>query len=643
MLLGKGQFWLAGDALMALAPQAEGPKCPPPTALIRQGEFAQVLETIFRGSLRAGVAITIRAALHPRPPFRVDSSAPGAEVQVRLQLLKRAVLRVCTHAAGAIECWQSRDGTCPRRRAVRSEAEALLARALPDDAASGRLLALSDPAVTRSVALAAVGAEGESLGEQGDIGAELRELEHRGELMVEVLVLAWAATVGECTSPSAAVPEIQRMAASLRAVPNAAAVVSLMDALVPRASPGGGAGRFHRRRYVLTELLDAAEARDLAVGAHSTGSDNATGKAAVPGVGLLVTRSLLGESLAELRAEQLAVVMSAGGINTALARLCVRTADEGDNRGAVLHARFILAQWAERGDSVAGAQRMWQALVSPSLVCAARAEGAREFGDRLVWEAFVAVPSAGTAAVLPEARRSEASRKLLQDLEARGREVCSEAEAFGALSVLGETALALPLLTKACARAPLPLLANEVTRALRTKGTMAFAETALGGSTQANTGRSSSATWLAQVADTLDRELAGRSGEADRMRLSVLRAAAVIDPGKTHSLLVAHARGVLSRVTAGAGAVPNASPGHGRSPAKGAAKLGTDERQEFIEWLKALKSVRRISLQRLAPRVGRGLTASEARAHCGTVLGFKTETQVFAGVPHSSECDPSQL
>ncbi|KAJ1493004.1 hypothetical protein T484DRAFT_1879923, partial [Baffinella frigidus] len=573
MLLSKGKFAMAADAVMTLAPSAKASDGEP--AYLRQAEFAQVLEAVWRGSLTAGVALTLRAALHPLLPFRTDSAAEGAGVLVRLQLLKRAVLRVCTHAGPAVESWQSRDGSSAERREISQQAAALLDKALPASAGGGRSVASVDANVMRSMALEVVGEADAGLSGPSDPASDIMVLAKRGPLMVEVLVLAWAAVAGEDvkweTSKSHIPPigqELQRMAASLRAIPNAAALVSLTNALHPISAVlpilPGDAKPFTRRKFVLQDLLDVAKARDLTTGDGS------------PGCGLLLTSALSPETLAELRCEELSGVGAMGGVNGGLARMCVRVAEEGGSKDAVAHARTLLEQWVALGGSrlgnIAGDKRIWRSLVSPTLKRAALEVGAEDLAEQLVCEAFAAVPSAATAGALPWESRSEARAKLEAELSSRGKEACGDVEAFGALSVLGEPSTALSFFTKACLRERPELLVEEAVQALRVMGLGAFKPVTVWGPAAGVLGGGS---WVGRVVEILEREVKSSAAEREKFVLCLLRAAASVDPGEAHPLLLVHAHAVLARFAPGeSGAV--------RPPS-------SEERNAFVEWVKHLR------------------------------------------------------
>jgi hypothetical protein len=307
---------------------------------------------------------------------------------------------------------------------------------------------------------------------------------------------------------------------------------------------------------------------------------------------VLLTRALSHDALAELREDDLS---GSASVNAALARFCLRQAQEGCCDEALKHLRVIL-QCVDRkrgaanklflasvsgSDALEGSEAFWAYVFR--LIPFAERKGDGSLVQHLVRACAARVPCAATAAALAR-HPPDASVFDVQKAVAGGSGLSSLPYplAFGYYAVLGFKETAIKELQQACRRLPKPLLFREAETLIRALGPLALEPSPLaGGVTPGAATLGGARTWVESIVESISLKLVGCGGFLE-MEIAVLehilQVAASIEPAAVVWQLQQQVEQVAGKVER-------------ECASKLSAERMGEMRAQFVAWLAALKRV----------------------------------------------------
>jgi hypothetical protein len=368
---------------------------------------------------------------------------------------------------------------------------------------------------------------------------------------------------------------------------HAGGLVSLINSLHPKMLPGGEVRR--RRRDVLGDLLKHVSAKAAPGEAQPCGHvglggwvpESARADSAVSSEWTLTT-VLDAECLTELRSDDL---RGSASVNVALARFCLRQAQEGCSEEALVQTRSLLKSVQEH-QSEGKKSKIESSL--PGMFWAMLfqltpyADHDKSLQQDLVLACFRCAPNAATASALVQLPPEQSVLDMRSHVSA-GIGPSSQAFplAFGCYAILGFRESAMQALALQCRRLSKTAILSEAEAIIRALGPLAFE--ALPGYT-ADQGSSSSdsqpTTWFANIIETISTRMTDCRGfmEMETAVVSLLQAGALVEPAGVLPMLQKHVEQVVSKILY-----------------ECSKRLSTERMQEirsaFVKWLRVLKEI----------------------------------------------------
>ena len=396
----------------------------------------------------------------------------------------------------------------------------------------------------------------------------------------QICIQSFARIHGRKDSPLCT--ELERMSGFLvLTLGHAGGLVSLINSLHPKMLPSGEVRR--RRRDVLGDLLKHVSAKAAPGEAQPCGHvglggwvpDSARADSAGSSEWTLTT-ALDAECLTELRSDDL---RGSASINVALARFCLRQAQEGCTEEALVQTRSLLKSVRERSKIESSLPDMFWAML---FQLTPYVDHDKSLQQDLVLACFRCAPNAATASALVQHPPGESVLDMRSHVSAGiGPSAQAFPLAFGCYAILGFRQSAMQALALQCRRLSKTTILSEAEAIIRALGPLAFE--ALPGYTP-DQGSSSSdsqpTTWFANIIEIISTGMTDCRGfmEMDTAVLGLLQAGALVEPAGILPMLQKHVEQVVSKIL------------HECSK-----RLSTERMQEirsqFVKWLTVLKEI----------------------------------------------------
>jgi len=372
-------------------------------------------------------------------------------------------------------------------------------------------------------------------------------------------------------------------------------LVSLVNTLHPKVLHIGGE-IWRRRRDVLRELLQHSGAceRGVVGGADSLGLGGWVAERVVhkDEFRVVLTAALDCDSLADLRSDDLS---STTAVNVAVARFCLRQAQEGRLDEAFVQARMLLDRAADKHNAAQGKQNASKkASPAPALCDSFYAHlfqlipFAEVAGDKtnivpdLVMACFRSVPCTATAAALvryPGKQTVQEMRKLVA--AGAGLSAHQFPLAFGCYAVLGFKETAMQAFATACRILDKATLFSEAEAIVRALGPLSLEASPLA-SGQGAGGCPAAATssWIVSLVESISSRLPTCPGflELEVGVLGMLQVGALVEPGAILPTLHQQVELVIVKILK-------------ECAKKLPAERMSEIRAQFVEWITCLKQI----------------------------------------------------
>eukprot|EP00960_Hanusia_phi_P038963 753676-Hanusia_phi.AAC.16 len=556
-------------------------------------QFNDVWSKIWNADQNYGVTFALRSAIGDRLLFKPNMEKMDPVFSLRCELLRKTITEVCKRTSEfEFAYWQKlcssscdfsrHDDVLPRGvsiQDIRRKAQDFLNKAGLTDFEDGSNVF------------------DELQKHLEDFNSSMGKL-----WVIEVCILAFARLHGRNDVNPNLCDEAERMAASLHSQGNALALISLLCALSPKKYQASKT-TFYRRRMILSDVLNLAEAKDQQVRTQLPpslneewtpflealtwigpgGQDAGMGDDVFYGSStwkinegegvVMLTKALDEHTRDELVQDDFKGVASSV---LSLARFCVRQAREGDSDSSIQHARHIITKLKEMKDSRSPAfnqikhnQRFWSVMLR--IVPVALRQEQDELAETLILWCFKHSPSASSCvAFLHESSEEKIQfvHKLIQSKDSHSKEYPL---LFGCSALLESRATAEEQLKSACRRLSLKQIVSELKSLILILGPQAFKT-----SQPESEGDVQSSPLGRYLRILSDHFKSSKFLEVEHHVLELLKVGAMVEPGCIQSMLEKQVNDVCMKV--------HRALDSGKSGPR-------DLKEGFASWLSRLKEV----------------------------------------------------